>query len=58
MKGWKTIIFNAVMLVGGLTGAAIEPALVTAFAEEFVSVLAIGNGILRAITSTAIFRKE
>lgn len=55
MKGWKTIIFNALMLIGGLTGAHLDPALVTAFAEEFLGVLAVGNGILRAVTSTPIF---
>lgn len=58
LKGWKTIIFNALMLIVGITGAEIDPELVREFAEEFIAALTIGNGILRAITNSPIFKKE
>ena len=55
LKGWKTIIFNALMLIVGITGAEVNPDMVREFAEEFIAVLTIGNGILRAITDGPIF---
>ena len=54
-KGWKTIVFNAVMLAVGITGAQVNPELVTEFAEGFVGVLTVGNGILRGVTNSPIF---
>ena len=58
LQGWKTIIFNAVMLIVGISGAEVNPDLVREFTEEFIAVLTIGNGILRAVTTSPIFRKE
>lgn len=58
LKGWRTILFNAVMLIVGITGAEVNPDLVREFTEEFIAVLTIGNGILRAVTSSPIFQKE
>ena len=55
LKGWKTIIFNALMLIVGITGAEVSADMARAFTEEFIAVLTIGNGILRAITDGPIF---
>ena len=58
MKGYRTIVFNAVMLVAGVTGAQVAPEMANDFAEAFVAVLALGNGLLRLITNTPIFKKD
>ena len=58
LKGWKTIIFNGLMLIVGITGAEVSPELAREFTEEFIAVLTVGNGILRAVTNSPIFRKE
>lgn len=58
LKGWKTIIFNALMLIVGLTGAEVSADLAQAFTEEFIAVLTVGNGILRAITNGPIFNMK
>ena len=57
MKGYRTIAFNALMLVGGLVGAELDPTLVDRFLEAFLAVWAAGNGLLRAITNTPVFEK-
>ena len=57
MKGYRTIAFNALMLVGGLAGAELDPTLVDRFLEAFMAVWAAGNGVLRAITNGPIFDK-
>ncbi len=58
LKGKRTVIFNAVMLIAGLTGANVDPELARQFAEEFLSAVALGNVILRAVTSSPIFQRE
>ncbi len=58
MKGWKTILFNGVMLVVGLTGAAVSPEQVNEVVEGFMAIWAVGNVILRAVTDSPIFKKE
>ncbi len=55
LKGWKTIIFNGVMLIVGIAGAEVSPEMAQEFTEAFIAVLAIGNGILRAVTDGPIF---
>ena len=58
MKGFKTIGFNAIMLLGALTGAAWSPELVNEWLNAFAILWGAGNMILRAVTNTPIFRKE
>ena len=58
MKGWRTILFNGVMLIVGLTGAVVTPELVNELVEGFIGVWATGNVILRAITNSPMFKKE
>ncbi len=58
LKGWKTIIFNVLLLIVGITGAEVTPELAREFTEEFIAVLTIGNGILRAITCGPIFNMK
>ncbi len=58
LKGWKTIIFNALMLIVGITGAEVSADMAQAFTEEFIAVLTVGNGILRAITDGPIFNMK
>ncbi len=58
MKGWKTILFNGLMLVIGLTGATVAPEQVNAVVEGFIVIWTVGNVILRAVTSSPIFKKE
>jgi hypothetical protein len=57
MKGYKTIIFNAVMLFAGIFGAEISPDLAGRAAEAFVLLWGVGNVGLRAVTDSPIFRK-
>ena len=57
LKGWKTIIFNLLMLIVTVTGAQVAPEMVKEFAEELIGLLIAGNGILRAITKGPIFNK-
>ncbi len=58
MKGWRTILFNGVMLIVGLTGAAVSPEQVSGVVEGFMIIWTVGNVILRAITTSPIFNKE
>ena len=58
LKGWKTIIFNALMLIVAITGAEVSADMARTFAEEFIAVLTVGNGILRAITDGPIFNMK
>ncbi len=58
MKGFRTILFNAAMLILGLTGATFAPEKVTEFGEAFMVVWALGNGFFRAITNSPMFKKE
>jgi len=58
MKGYRTIIFNAVMLIGSLSGATFSPDMVNEWIEAFALVWTAGNIILRAVTSSPIFKKE
>ena len=70
MKGFKTIIFNVVMTLamgvslwnpdaaGSLPDAAQVSGLIDQAAAWVTAVWAIGNAWLRAVTSTAIFKKD
>ena len=68
MKGYKTIAFNLVMtIVAGvavLNPDAIMPSeanitgSIDALETAFVGVWGVGNLILRAVTSSAVFKKE
>ena len=70
MKGYKTIVFNVIMSVimlatmwnpdaaSSLPDASQVSGLM-AQAETWITVVwGIGNGLLRAVTSTAIFKSE
>ncbi len=68
MKGWKTIVFNAIMAVIAVVYALnpdaekpsteqVQGAVDTAEAA-WASVVVVGNAILRALTTSAIFKKE
>ena len=58
LKGWRTIIFNGLMLILGITGAEVSPEMAREFTEAFIAVLTVGNGILRAITDGPIFNMK
>ena len=70
MKGYKTVIFNAIMsvvMLGSMWNqeaasefpTAVEVTNLMDQAETWITaVWGIGNVALRAITSTAIFKKE
>ena len=58
MKGFRTIGFNTIMLVVGITGAQITPETANQFLEAFLALWAVGNYILRAITDSPMFKKE
>jgi hypothetical protein len=68
MKGWKTVLFNAVMVVIALVttlnpdaekpdAAAVQGAIDTGEAA-FATIWGVGNVILRALTNSPIFKKE
>jgi hypothetical protein len=68
MKGYKTIAFNVIMAGIALihafnTGASLPDAsavsgVVDQFSTWFDSAMVVGNVILRAITTTSVFKKE
>lgn len=70
MKGFKTIAFNAIMAVVAIAkvywpeGAESLPGefevtqALDVFWEIFAAVSVVGNGALRAVTSTPMFKKE
>lgn len=68
MKGYKTLVFNALMAIIGivhalnadaaLPGADAVQGVVDQFSTWFDSALVVGNIILRAITTTPILKKE
>lgn len=68
MKGWKTVLFNVVMAivasVYALNPQAEVPtaeqvhAGVNALEVAWGSVLVVGNLLLRAVTTSGIFKKE
>ena len=57
MKGYKTVVFNGIMLVAGITGASVTDVAAEQAAAGVVAVIAVVNIILRAITSSPIFSK-
>ena len=60
MKGYKTIIFNAVMLAAGMAGifgVDIPPELAEQVATAFVLLQSVGNAVFRAVTTSPIFKK-
>lgn len=57
MKGWRTIAFNAVMLLAAVFGEQIEPGVINRHLDAFALLWAGGNAALRAITNSPIFRK-
>lgn len=68
MKGWKTVTFNVVMaliaVVYAMNPDAEKPSVeqvqggIDAAEGGFVAALSVGNIILRAITTSPIFKKE
>lgn len=58
LKGWKTIIFNALMLIAGLTGAAITPDMAEEVAAAILAIASVVNIILRAVTNSPVFQRE
>ena len=57
VKGYRTIIFNAAMLIAGITGAAITPEMGEEFAAAVLTISGVVNLVLRTVTNTAIFDK-
>jgi succinylglutamate desuccinylase len=55
MKGYRTIVFNALMLVAGIAGNEVAPDLMIQFVDAFLAAWAVGNVILRRITDSPIF---
>lgn len=58
MKGFKTIAFNGIMLVGAMTGAAVSPDLAEEFAAGALAVASVVNMILRYVTNSPIFMED
>jgi hypothetical protein len=58
VKGWKTIGFNVLTLVGVLVGLEMDPETVKANVDAIAVVVALGNALLRAVTNTGIFQRE
>jgi hypothetical protein len=68
MKGYKTLIFNTLMaviaVVYALNPDAEKPSIeqvhgaVDTVEAAWASVMVVGNAILRAVTTSAIFKKE
>lgn len=61
MKGYKTVIFNiaaVITTIGTLIGVDIPAAQLDTFAGAVVSAITAGNVILRAVTTSPIFKKE
>lgn len=58
IKGWRTIAFNAVMLIAVLVGLNWSPETVDKYIEAGAIVWGAGNAVLRAVTNTSIFKKE
>ncbi len=68
MKGWRTILFNGIMaliaVVYALNPDAEKPTpeqvdgAITAGEGAWASIVVVGNAILRALTTSAIFKKE
>lgn len=68
MKGYKTIAFNSIMAIiavvhslnssAELPDAAAVQTVVDHFQTLFDSALIVGNLVLRAVTTSAIFKKE
>ncbi len=56
LKGFRTIAFNAIMLVAAITGAQVDPETAKEFVELFAAVWAGGNALLRAITDSPVFK--
>ena len=57
MKGYKTVIFNGIMLAAGIFGAEVSPELAERTADAFVLIWGVGNVLLRAVTDSPIFKK-
>ena len=58
MKGYRTLIFNLIMVIVGLTGAELSPETAKKTAEAFVTLWGAGNIVLRSVTTTPLGKKE
>jgi hypothetical protein len=58
MQGYRTIIFNLIMVAGGLLGLTIAPEQASAYADAFILLWGFGNVVFRAITHTPIFKSK
>lgn len=56
MKGFRTVAFNLIMLIAGVTGNELAPEVAHQYVEWFLGAWAAGNVILRWITDSPIFR--
>ncbi len=57
MKGYKTIAFNALMLVGSVFGiTALDPETINTAVMAGGTFWSVGNMILRGVTNSAIFK--
>ncbi len=58
LKGWRTILFNAVTLImAGVT--AVDPAMFGAHSATVIMLVnAVGNIVLRFLTTTAVGKAE
>jgi len=60
MKGYRTLVFNVAAAAGTIAtlfGADIPPEKLDTVATGLVSLIALGNLVLRAVTDSAIFKK-
>jgi hypothetical protein len=58
MQGYRTILFNLIMLVGSIVGAhSLDPDTINKYVDAIVLLWGGGNFVLRFITSTAIGQK-
>lgn len=57
LKGYRTILFNIVMLIAGIMGEELAPETANDLVEAFLVVWAAGNAFLRWITDSPIGEK-
>lgn len=57
MKGYRTLIFNAIAVVAGLLGLHLTMDNVNTWVDLFVALVPVGNIVLRMVTNTAFGQK-
>lgn len=58
LKGWRTILFNLIMMVAVAVGVNWSPDQVTAYIDAIALIWGGGNAILRAVTNTPLGKSE